>query len=412
MINARGSIELSRFSEELIRIEEKIGNGYYSLNDLVNYLNYLYSIYRRYGLSSAKKRVETVFSSEEACRELLRISVKESEEMFRSLARYEELIGLIGSILLKSYVLSAIISNGEQYIHINPRYVIGSLTHVHRLISIYNPVTLFYIAYRYPDKYLEYIIKPVHKRTVLYEFNPLIINTVLYRDLVVLYGILRNTDIYNYLLEKYIGEKTELDLKSEQVYNEYYHSTVINSYFRVVKAVSESIRAIDRGLDKYVIVQKKIRDSLGSTLFNELFQQYILIYREYLNSIVNYLYNLLDSLISVSNDAVRTAILSSIDEALSINSIVEENIYVLLTFLYEASLFDDYLTRTTYSPYNIDLKQYREVYGKYVSKIVEVLEHVPGAVENILNNPGEPYVSLKNRIMNRKSHRYLSWITF
>jgi len=390
---------------DMISHRNRILSGYFEVEDLDKFLYTLYNSYRgRFDV--IKKVLDETFSHDIVCERILSLIFKEPSELSNVLKKYSLLINRVGTPLLKSFAILSLIDESMIGERVDIKRIISSLIETHPLISLYNPLVIGYISFFYNTYFHKELIEPIRSKTTLYEFNPLVINTILYRDLMIYSGLGIDKKIYEILYEKYGLENIEvIFVKISSTFNEEYSSLILNSYIRVVKGVLESIRAIIRGLSSINSMLPKVRD----VEIIKVFMRHLELTGSFARENLRGYFRILDGLISVSRDDVREAILRTIDSLLDHELIVRSNMYDLLVYMLELDLFIETCSRVEIDM-DLDLDEYIEVIDTYALTVINKLKEKIDIIHNILGCNVEPYKTLKERVMGRSESRYLSWL--
>jgi len=390
-------------------VEEKIRSGNYDINLLETYIDKLITLSHHGNYSAIRADIMKTFSSFESCKRLAELVFTQPDNIYSILARLEKTLYHSGTVLLKAYIGSSLLNRSYWSLSIYPDHLVRLLIDFHPYNSLYNPLVLIFIGLKSPATYLDKIIRPVYVRNVIYEFNPNIPNTVLYRDLLIHVGLMMDRDVVDTLYDFSTAFKDSLYDEASKLYNEYNAQIIVGSYLRVLKGVLETIRSIPRGLEKYKQINNVIESSYSNTFYQETFNRIYESYRKSCLKSLNDLHAILRSLIAPGFENVYKSILKTAEVFYSKEYNVKPLAYDTLTLLIETKLFIDYFSTHDY-PINEDKGEVLKAIEEFSKTISSVLEQHKGIVIELLSYETEPYITLRKRLALLRDHGYLSWL--
>jgi len=384
--------------------------GKYNVNDLALMFRNI-----RHGSISIHD-VKHIISTPEFSKRLLELSLRYPRELYE-LYRYNMDLIQKYPLFIKSFIITAMgaeIRLSDEFIR---NLLLKTLISPHHFISLYNPLVLTYSALNHSTLFKTTILSPLVEKLVIYEANPNTYKILLYRDVLIVIGILSYyTDIIPLLYQEfehswiidYIENKNVKILDTTKI-------KVLESYIRVLKGLMETIRYTISSLEKIEDFETRIEECHSEKIVYEILKLYIdLIWKSSIKNL-EVLKKYLIGLIGLSYDELFSTIKTILSKILveSING--EKAIYNLLTYLLETALFDETISETIsgrkYS--NINIEDY-DVIIKYIDEINEaIISRMKERFTNPLikiNIDKEPYRTLVKRIKERINHRYLSWI--
>ncbi|MCD6195994.1 MAG: hypothetical protein J7J82_04330 [Staphylothermus sp.] len=384
--------------------------GKYNVNDLALMFRNI-----RHGSISIHD-VKHIISTPEFSKRLLELSLRYPRKLYE-LYRYNMDLIQKYPLFIKSFIITAMgaeIRLSDEFIR---NLLLKTLISPHHFISLYNPLVLTYSALNHSTLFKTTILSPLVEKLVIYEANPNTYKILLYRDVLIVIGILSYyTDIIPLLYQEfehswiidYIENKNVKILDTTKI-------KVLESYIRVLKGLMETIRYTISSLEKIEDFETRIEECHSEKIVYEILKLYIdLIWKSSIKNL-EVLKKYLIGLIGLSYDELFSTIKTILSKILveSING--EKAIYNLLTYLLETALFDETISETIsgrkYS--NINIEDY-DVIIKYIDEINEaIISRMKERFTNPLikiNIDKEPYRTLVKRIKERINHRYLSWI--
>ena len=360
--------------------------------------------------------VKHIISTPEFSKRLLEISLRYPRELYE-LYRYN--IDLIQKypLFIKSFTITAMgagIKLSDEFVR---NLLLKTLISPHHFISLYNPLVLTYIAINHSTLFKRTVLNPLIEKLVIYEANPNTYKILLYRDVLIVIGILSYyIDVIPLLYQEfehswiidYIESKNVRILDTTKI-------KVFESYIRVLKGLMETIRYTISSLEKIEDFETRIEECHSEKIVYEILKLYVdLIWKSSIKNL-EILKKYLIGLIGLSYDELFSTIKTILNKILSESINGEKSIYNVFAFLLETSLFDETISETIsrkkYS--SISIEDY-DVIIKYIDEINEVIisrmkERFTNPLIKI-NIDKEPYRTLVKRIKERINHRYLSWI--
>ncbi len=384
--------------------------GKYNVNDLALIFRNI-----RHGNISTYE-VKHIINTPEFSRRLLELSLKYPRELYEVYRYNTDLIQKY-PLFIKSFTITAMgtgIRLSDEFLR---NLLLKTLVSPHHFISLYNPLVLTYVAINYSTLFKTTIFNPLIEKVNIYEANPNTYKILLYRDVLILIGILSYyTDTIPLLYQEfehswiidYIESRNVKILNSTKI-------KVFESYIRVLKGLMETIRCIISSFEKIEDFETRIEECHSEKIVYEILKLYVdLIWKSSIKNL-EILKKYLIGLMGLSYDELFSTIKIILNKILceSINS--EKSIYSVFAFLLETSLFDETISETIsrmkYS--NINVEDY-EVIIKYIDKMNDtIISSIKKRFTNPLikiNIDKEPYRTLMKRIKERINHRYLSWI--
>ncbi len=384
--------------------------GKYNVNDLALLFRNI-----RHGNISIYD-VKHIISTPEFSKRLLEISLRYPRELY-DLYRYN--IDLIQKypLFIKSFTITAMgagIRLSDEFVR---NLLLKTLISPHHFISLYNPLVLTYIAINYSTLFKRTVLNPLIEKLVIYEANPNTYKILLYRDVLIVIGILSYyIDVIPLLYQEfehswiidYIESKNVRILDTTKI-------KVFESYIRVLKGLMETIRYTISSLEKIEDFETRIEECHSEKIVYEILKLYVdLIWKSSIKNL-EMLKKYLIGLIGLSYYELFSTIKTILNKILSESINGEKSIYNVFAFLLETSLFDETISE------NISSKKYSSIsiedYDVIIKYIDEINDTITSSMKKRFTNPlikiyidKEPYRTLVKRIKERINHRYLSWI--
>ena len=360
--------------------------------------------------------VKHIISTPEFSKRLLEISLRYPRELYE-LYRYN--IDLIQKypLFIKSFTITAMgagIKLSDEFVR---NLLLKTLISPHHFISLYNPLVLTYIAINHSTLFKRTVLNPLIEKLVIYEANPNTYKILLYRDVLIVIGILSYyIDVIPLLYQEfehswiidYIESKNVRILDTTKI-------KVFESYIRVLKGLMETIRYTISSLEKIEDFETRIEECHSEKIVYEILKLYVdLIWKSSIKNL-EILKKYLIGLIGLSYDELFSTIKTILNKILSESINGEKSIYNVFAFLLETSLFDETISET------ISRKKYSSIsiedYDVIIKYIDEINDTITSSMKKRFTNPlikinidKEPYRTLVKRIKERINHRYLSWI--
>ncbi len=360
--------------------------------------------------------VKHIISTPKFSKRLLELSLKYPRELYE-LYRYN--IDLIQKypLFIKSFTITTMgagIRLSDEFLR---NLLLKTLILPHHFISLYNPLVLTYIAINHGTLFKRTVLNPLIEKLIIYEANPNTYKILLYRDVLIVIGILSyytNTIPLLYQEFEHSWIIDYIESRNVKILNTT-KNKVFESYIRVLKGLMETMRYTISSLEKIEDFETRIEECHSEKIVYEILKLYVdLIWKSSVKNL-EVLKKYLIGLIGLSYDELFSTIKTILNKILieSING--EKSIYNVFAFLLETSLFDETITeiisRKKYS--NTSIEDY-DVIIKYID---EINDTIISSMKKRFTNPlikinidKEPYRTLVKRIKERINHRYLSWI--
>ncbi len=379
-------------------------DGRYGVGDLEAFLDILSNIrlkYRRFS-EVIRDKIYRLYNSEKFTYRLLELALTHNE-LYRVLVKYKKTT-LQLSLLRKAYAITGLVNN--EYT-ISCSDLLQVLVKPHKLISLYNPLIITYINKYCSREYLS-LINALKKKTPVYEANPSYLNTILFRDFYI-YSILLYDKISIHKLYMDLGEYVEKIIGNNSIdLNELV--LIINSYNRVLSSVIQLIRLSSKMLDEYKEIDNEFSIKGYETRYvREVVEWYLKSILRLLNTILTTSINTFISLTGVSKENISDTILSAYKTYTSSNEIVEKTGYTILKLLLEISLYNEY----SYYVEKHDLELgvlINDFINTLKTVIIDSIKHSSEAYKRILLLEGEPYDTLRKRLLERRDLGDIHWL--
>ena len=244
--------------------------GKYNVNDLALMFRNI-----RHGSISIHD-VKHIISTPEFSKRLLELSLRYPRKLYE-LYRYNMDLIQKCPLFIKSFIITAMgaeIRLSDEFIR---NLLLKTLISPHHFISLYNPLVLTYSALNHSTLFKTTILSPLVEKLVIYEANPNTYKILLYRDVLIVIGILSYyTDIIPLLYQEfehswiidYIENKNVKILDTTKI-------KVLESYIRVLKGLMETIRYTISSLEKIEDFETRIEECHSEKIVYEILKLYI-----------------------------------------------------------------------------------------------------------------------------------------
>ncbi|ADI31572.1 hypothetical protein [Staphylothermus hellenicus] len=387
-------------------LSERIRSGNFSIKDLEVLMESIDKL--KFQPLTVRNMFLKVFESKESIHRLLELVLSDPDSFYELLSRYHVLVENTGTVLYKAYIVSALKKYG-----LNPKpaplieKAIYSLIEAHHYISLYNPLVMLYIALNKPSSLRNAVIKPMADKIELYEANPNSSNLYVFRDAVLFISIIIDPQgviplLYNGYEYEWIIDLIE---KSGIKVLEPTKKLILTSYLRVLKGLSESLRAITRGLNSLENFEKDLYYIGSARMAVEVLETYIEFTRSYSEKSLKRIISLMNGLIGAGFSNVYETITYILGKELDSAAFIRSNKYLLTAFLLEMSLlskmYEDGLIE------EFDTYEYLE---KLVGIVSDKIKRIKNEIILMLDQDLEPYRTLKIRVLENRDSRFLSWL--
>ncbi|RLG89081.1 MAG: hypothetical protein DRO16_04515, partial [Thermoprotei archaeon] len=302
--------------------------GKYNVNDLALMFRNI-----RHGNISIHD-VKHIISTPEFSKRLLELSLRYPRELYE-LYRYNMDLIQKYPLFIKSFIITAMgaeIRLSDEFIR---NLLLRTLISPHHFISLYNPLVLTYIALNHSTLFKKTVFNPLIEKLVIYEANPNTYRILLYRDVLIVIGMLSYyTDVIPLLYQEfehswvidYIENKNVKILDTTKI-------KVFESYIRVLKGLMETIRYTISSLEKIEDFETRIEECHSEKIVYEILKLYIdLIWKSSIKNL-EVLKKYLIGLIGLSYDELFSTIKTILSKILAESINDEKSIYNLLVYL-------------------------------------------------------------------------------
>lgn len=387
-------------------LSERIITGNFSIKDLEILLESIAKL--KLQPLTVRNTFLKVFESRDSIHRLLEIVLSDPDRFYELLSKYHVLVENAGTVLYKAYIISALKKYG-----LNPKPMpsvgkaIYSLIEAHHYVSLYNPLVMLYIALNKPSSLRNSVIKPMADKIELYEANPNSRNLYIFRDSLLFLSIIIDPRgsipiLYNGYEYEWIIDLIE---KSGIKVLESTKKLILTSYLRILKGLSESIRALTRGLNRLENFEKDLYSISSARMAVEVLRTYIDFIRSYSEKSLERIITLMNGLIGAGFSNVYDTITYVLGKELDSTAFIRSNKYLLTEFLVEMSLLDKMYKEGLIEEY--DVYEYLE---KLAIMISDKVKHVRNEIILMLDQDLEPYRSLRSRVFENRDSRFLSWL--
>ncbi len=286
----------------------------------------------------------------------------------------------------------------------------------HKYTSLYNPLVIAYLHRYHHEYYLRNIYTPIETKTTLYAVNPSIINTYLFRDLLIFTSM-----VYEPMIAGKLYVDTSAHTSIIEVFKDWRPkisemevSRIINAYLEILSSQLSIIRAIIKSLnymyeDTARISSISSRKTITSTVLEW--------YTEAGHKVLNTAYISARNTLLGYTGSIYPPLLNTITTGLSIlldrKNIVSENIFriietVMETYYYEDTLLETEIPDTPGSPSIRDsLDAVKEIRSVLENKLVLNQD----IVRETISRDIEPYITLREKLREISSRRgRLVWL--
>jgi hypothetical protein len=389
---------------------EKFRRGLYDIDDLKNMLNKVMD--KNLEPYYLRRILLELFSTRESLTRLLKLSINYSRETYDVVRKYSRVLENIGTPLYKALIISALKEKMYGKTYLSPSIILSSLTEPHHLVSLYNPLVMIYLLIINVGLLKNSVLMPAIEKTNIYEANPNYLRVYIYRDLLLFAALLAYPEeipniLYrdcenDWLVELIMGEKLGISNNTR--------NNIAGSYLRIVRGVSENIRALVRGLNRITEFEELVEKISSINTIYSVLKAYNEFYKLNITTGLDDLLKILSALLGTGMKCVNESIILFYKKILSDEEFLSNNTYLLLSLLLELSLFTK-----TMEDEHIDVKSISkdalmegiELFGKLLSNI---LSRNIDLVAKIINQNSEPYITLRNRLVENIKHRYLVWL--
>jgi hypothetical protein len=354
--------------------------------------------------SSIVNALRRLYNSEEFNRRLLVIALEQPVDLYTLLLRYKGVTASL-SILRK---ISSIIGLATNKLTITCDRLLQVLVKPHKLITLYNVLSLAYIHKFCPDKFQFTIIRAVKDKTPLYEANPSYLNVIVYRDLYIYSSILADKGIASILFRS-IGSDVERLFEGSRL-EDVERNIIVDSYNRVLSSTIQLLRISSKGLHEWNELMERVRREGYRTKYVE---RAISWYMDSISRLIEIVFRtILNTAISLTG-AINSDISESTLRSNRVNSsdpsIIRRSGYSILKLLLESSLYSDYSSYIEES--NIE---YGVILSSYMGRLKEILlksvKNMGEEYRRLFINEGEPIDTLRRRLAERSDLGEISWI--
>ncbi len=354
------------------------------------------------------KQLASAFNSDKAAERLLNIVFENPNGVYEILSRRKQLIQGLGGVLLKAYIISSLFTGNEALVSSN--IVFREILELHPLISMYNPLVLFYVNIRRPDLFKKAIVKPIYTKLALYEANPHIIKTILFRDFLLTIGLCRETvfeTLYNGMnVERYALVKSYCS----QVFDQETSSIAINAYMRVLRSLIEILRYVMISIDRYDKLINRLSRERRDNILYFILDKYFNSSRDKLALEASSLIKIFDGLVAYGRDNVADAIVKAINSFIEDKKLGIMPLYNALTLYIEIAFLLEDIKYYPHIADRIGLTNQASILRRLLSLIEKSLVKRENDVNDILNNSSEPYITLRRRVLDVVRRGYLEWL--
>lgn len=387
-------------------LNELIKAGNYDLITLKEYLDILDNKLK-YG-TSIVKRLASVFNKAEACERLLSIVFEKPHIAYSVMYEKKHVILEVRGILLKSYIVSSLFSGNKALIPSN--IVLKEITVFHPLVSMYNPLVIFYVNVQKPDLFHKVIVKPFSSKSIIYSVLPHNTRTILFRDFL-LSTSLCFEKVFTTLYQDFVFNRFEL-IKSycNQITNPVARRIAINSYMQVLGGVIELFSLVIRSITHYNELMESIsREERENILYNILNKYFTNIRNKILSETLS-LVKIFEGLTGYSRENVKKAIFEAINTLLLDQGLDDYTLYNALTLYVKTTrLLNDLKVETEISS-SIGLGKYILLLQDILSIIEKSLVVHKEKIHSLLHKNVEPYITLNKKIKEVIDRGYLEWL--
>ncbi len=375
----------------------KLGKGSFNIHDIEDLIEELKE--NAYAYNEFTRAHEQLLKNPDYNMGMLTLAIAEPK-LYDILAKHARTIKEFKSFV-KALAVNIVI-NGYRPI-VRPQTAASTLLVPHKYASLYNPLIIGYIHQFHHEYYLKNFYRPLKKRLILYVSNPAVINTFLFRDLLLFASM-----VYEPSIAETLYRETGLQTSVSSIFrswrpkiDEDEASLIVKAYLDILSSQLVLIRAIIRSVNyMYEDMKKTMAPKLKDTVTGAVLQWYAEAGYEVIKTAYTNTRNVLLGYTGSLYTPVMLSIAKGLSTLLGIEKVLSENIFkvietVMETYYYENLLSEIGAPDTPGEPSLGDsLRAVKEI-RKGLENILVLNKDL---VHGVLSRDTEPYKTLRKKL--------------